>query len=233
MRWSVQHQFIFFKILYGKCGEKNNMIYDLDNATTRIKIGERIREERIAARFSQMSFAVAVGLKEDSRQSVIKWENGHLPSLKVLIKMCEIFDCEIGYLLCEFDGKTKVKTDIQAETGLSDKSVERLIAPEYMGEMPLNLMDLILGNDKFWFALEELFPLYFSMRNDPNSSAREFGMIKFSVNNIFGDLIDEICIYEREHNPQEPLKKMTVKTLEKTGMKITKNSKCKKNTDQA
>ena len=101
------------------------MIYKLE----KWKIGERIRKERIGIGLSQEDFAVAVGLGTDSRTSVIKWENGHyLPSFKVLIKMCEIFDCEIGYLLCEegYIGKTRKKTDFQKATGLSERAVEKL-----------------------------------------------------------------------------------------------------------
>lgn len=92
------------------------------------KIGERIRKERIEAGYkNQSDFAVALGLKEDSRQSVGSWENGiRFPSLDMFLKMCEIFECEIGYLLCEFDCKTKEETDIQKATGLSNKSIRRL-----------------------------------------------------------------------------------------------------------
>lgn len=92
------------------------------------KIGERIRKERIEAGYkNQSDFAVALGLKEDSRQSVGNWENGiRLPSLDIFLKMCDIFECEIGYLLCEFDCKTKEETDVQKATGLSNKSIRRL-----------------------------------------------------------------------------------------------------------
>ncbi len=92
------------------------------------KIGERIRKERIEAGYkNQSDFAVALGLKEDSRQSVGSWENGiRFPSLDMFLKMCEIFECEIGYLLCEFDCKTREETDIQKATGLSNKSIRKL-----------------------------------------------------------------------------------------------------------
>lgn len=95
---------------------------------SKYKIGERIRKERIEAGYkNQSDFAVALGLKEDSRQSVGSWENGiRFPSLDMFLKMCEIFECEIGYLLCEFDCKTKEQTDVQKATGLSNKSINRL-----------------------------------------------------------------------------------------------------------
>ena len=106
------------------------MIYNLENLNKKIKIGERIRKERIAAGYkTQPSFAVAVGLQEESRTSVSKWENGiELPAFDKLINMCEIFDCEIGYLLCEdgYIGRTRAETDFQKATGLSKRAVEKL-----------------------------------------------------------------------------------------------------------
>ena len=37
--------------------------------------------------------------------------------------MCEIFNCELGYLLCEYDCKNKIAADVQTVTGLSEKAV--------------------------------------------------------------------------------------------------------------
>lgn len=103
------------------------MTYDL--MKNKFKIGERIKKEREAAGYTQSDFAVALGLQEDSRQSVGFWENGNrLPRIEILLKMCELFDCEIGYLLCEpgFNCKTRKATDVQKSTGLSEKAVQRL-----------------------------------------------------------------------------------------------------------
>lgn len=98
------------------------MIYD------KKKIGDRIRHERIHAKIkSQGDLAVKLNYSEDSRQTVAKWENGKvLPPLEILIKMCELFDCELGYLLCEYDCKTREITDINKITGLSEKSIRVL-----------------------------------------------------------------------------------------------------------
>ena len=42
------------------------------------------------------------------------------------MELCNIFNCEIGYLLCEYDCKTRAATDIVKETGLSEKSIDIL-----------------------------------------------------------------------------------------------------------
>ena len=48
-----------------------------------------------------------------------------LPQFEDMLKMCEVFDCELGYLLGEFDCKTREATDIQAKTGLSEKAIKK------------------------------------------------------------------------------------------------------------
>ena len=70
-------------------------------------IGKRIKEERIAAGFkTQGQFAEKMNYSFGSRQTVARWESGKvLPCLDDLLKMCEIFNCELGYLLCEYDCK--------------------------------------------------------------------------------------------------------------------------------
>lgn len=91
-------------------------------------IGKRIKKERLAAGFkNQGSFAQKMSYHEDSRQTIGNWENGKImPSLTDLFKMCEIFDCELGYLLCEYDCKTRKATDIQTATGLSENAINAL-----------------------------------------------------------------------------------------------------------
>lgn len=40
--------------------------------------------------------------------------------------MCDLFNCELGYLLGEYNCKTRATTDIQAATGLSERAIDRL-----------------------------------------------------------------------------------------------------------
>lgn len=91
-------------------------------------IGRRIRKEREKINLSQAKFAKALELEESSRQFVAKWEKGKaLPHLSYMYKMCELFECELGYLLCEYDCKTRVATDIKKATGLTEDAINRLI----------------------------------------------------------------------------------------------------------
>lgn len=89
------------------------------------KIGERIRKERKALDETQDSFAEKHGI---SRGTVVSWEKGDsCPSLQKMLDLCKEFNCEIGYLLGEYDCKTRQATDICRETGLSEEAVNILI----------------------------------------------------------------------------------------------------------
>ncbi len=57
-------------------------------------------------------------------QTVSKWEKGNgKPSLGNLLKLCELFNCELGYLLGEYEGKTREITDVKQKTGLDENSI--------------------------------------------------------------------------------------------------------------
>lgn len=91
-------------------------------------IGERIRKERESMGLSQANFAKLLHFKESSRQVIGKWEKGKvLPHFELMLAMCSLFECELGYLLCEYDCKTRVAADIKKATGLTEDAINRLI----------------------------------------------------------------------------------------------------------
>lgn len=88
-------------------------------------IGSRMKELRKEKGYSLAKVAECCGIQQ--YQTVSSWESGNTtPSLKNLFQMCELYGCELGYLLGEYDCKTRKTADIKAETGLSEKSIERL-----------------------------------------------------------------------------------------------------------
>lgn len=90
------------------------------------KIGRRIQKERKLLGLSQDEFCDKAGIVK--RATLSKWENGTGGEITVgmLTAMCEVFDCELGYLLCEYDCKTRAATDISQQTGLSEEAVKNL-----------------------------------------------------------------------------------------------------------
>lgn len=91
-----------------------------------VAIGSRISEERKAIGWSMEAVATHIGT---TRQSISKWENGQgEPTVYDFLRLCNLFDCDLGYLLCEegYSCKTRKATDIKAATGLSDDSITSL-----------------------------------------------------------------------------------------------------------
>lgn len=114
-------------------------------------IGKRIKKARKELSLSQEDLS---GIIFVSRQLLSKWERAlSCPTLDDLLKLCNVFNCELGYLLCEFDNKTREETDIHKVTGLSEKAIRRLkfLKPMKNENSPLNP---ILEHDSFIELLE-------------------------------------------------------------------------------
>lgn len=163
-----------------------------DTKKNKYTTGQRIREQRLAAGYrTQSSFALALGLQEESRQSVGAWENDNrLPTLDIFLKMCELFDCEIGYLLCEYDCKTREITDIQQATGLSEKSIQRLFmlrkrtkeTDRFTFDSPINS---IIENDAFVELIEAIKKHVWSFNHNHNGIENINDEIQEALSNTF------------------------------------------------
>lgn len=91
------------------------------------KIGQRIKQCRIEAGLTQIELLEKVRASATSTPTLRAWEKGkRLPDIQTLLYMCIIFDCDIGYLLCDYDTKRWQAADIQQYTGLSEAAISRL-----------------------------------------------------------------------------------------------------------
>lgn len=89
-------------------------------------IGERIRKCRTDLKMSQNELAKRINR---GRRTIVSWENGtekKCPPIEALMEMCKIFNCEIGYLVGEFDCKRRMATNIHEEIGLSENAIMKL-----------------------------------------------------------------------------------------------------------
>lgn len=103
------------------------------------EIGERIRKERKDKHIHLEPLANAIGT---TRQTLSRWEKGEGVEVTVnmLLNLCNVFNCEMGYLLGEhgYELKTRTATAFQKETGLSVLAVTNLyIAAMSPSEAPL------------------------------------------------------------------------------------------------
>lgn len=88
-------------------------------------IGKRIQSERKRLKITQAELLKRCYLSENSVSSLRAWEQGdRLPDLDTLCRMADVFECDVGYLLGDYDARSRVTSDICNETGLSEKTVE-------------------------------------------------------------------------------------------------------------
>ncbi len=94
-------------------------------------IGIRIKQLRLEAKLTQEELALKIGSVK-GKSSIANYENGsNLPSDEVKLKMCEIFNCSLDYLMCKTNIKN-IEKDFQfayhKETeGLSDAEIKEAL----------------------------------------------------------------------------------------------------------
>ena len=156
----------------------------MDNTTReyRMKVADRIKRERKRTGMLQKDFAKEVGL---SNQTYNNLENG-LGSLRVehLHKIAEYCGCDMGYLLCDYDNRTREVTDICEATGLSEEAVNVLIGIEESKSK--NLKDL-----------SDLFPEEEIDRYSNTTDVRNIQK-KLEIHSIFTELLENIIIGYRK-----------------------------------
>lgn len=66
-----------------------------------------------------------------SRQTLSRWESGEGNiTVNDLLNMCEVFKCDFGYLIGEYECRTRQQTDICAETCLSPQAASVILSPD-------------------------------------------------------------------------------------------------------
>ena len=131
-----------------------------------------------------------------------QWENGtNFVSLVYLPVLCEVLDCEVGYILCEYDKPHKDVADICKETSLSAAAVEKLQQSSeghkidshcgfyYPGKLSeLDMLSRLIENRNFWEALTTL-----SGATDPNfASMLLLAKTPAYINGVYDDSADSI-----------------------------------------
>lgn len=89
-------------------------------------IGKLIRLEREKRKWTQKKLGEALNV---SGKQISNYEQGEpIPPIDVLLKLCEVFDCELGYILGEEDYTegSKIRTAICNVTGLSAASIDAI-----------------------------------------------------------------------------------------------------------
>ena len=122
-------------------------------------VGKMIKKEREQRGMTQAELASELGV---SYKQISNYERGKLlPPLDNLLGFCNIFDCELGYLIGEegYETKTKLMTKICELTGLSEESVQSisdLTNDEFHGDDNKHVLNKLLTADQFNYFIEDL-----------------------------------------------------------------------------
>ncbi|CVI69062.1 hypothetical protein BN3660_01432 [Eubacteriaceae bacterium CHKCI004] len=169
------------------------------------KIGKRLQTERKLAGFkshdSLSEYIRQHNYRGFTRQTIAKWEHGlELPPLDVLCTLCVPFNCEIGYLLCEYDCKTRENTDINQVTGLSEDAINALhhLTTFKQGEVRLAIINYLLNNTDFNFLMDAI-DRYYTKYDYYQSSLQRYSAEQKKIQDLAnGDLLKMLELKESE-----------------------------------
>ena len=159
------------------------------------QIGKRIKDERNKKKLSQQELADAISAMLNSdpvckgigQNTVSNWEKGiTLPPLSKLIALSNIFGCDIGYLLCDYDEPTRNLADVVEQTGLSGEAVKSLVLRKTQKDIAgLDILSSLLSDRKFWEAIANLNYAKFAGTNmdRPMSDGLEAAVLQVQVMN--------------------------------------------------
>ena len=125
------------------------------------KIGTIIKHERNLRNMSQTNLGDMINVT--GKQISNYEQNKLLPPMDVLFKLCEIFECELGYLLSEDDysDSTSFLTKVRSDIGITPDSVlniKRLIDDGNQSRN-VNVLNRLLSNESFIKLIKSLVDL--------------------------------------------------------------------------
>lgn len=161
-------------------------------------IGERIKKERERLGLSKKKLLTEIYMSEASHKTLTAWEEGErIPDLDTLTRMADLFECDMGYLLGDYDEHRRVTADVCAETGLSEDAVyflrELKENPTYYNSLVLPAINTVLAESKFedcveyWRNLE----LYLSSSEKPFKALMDYGEHTFSAEQVLSMALSE------------------------------------------
>lgn len=141
------------------------------------EIGKRIQTEREGLDWSQSRLCAEIRRSPDTYRLIGRWEKGvetSRPSLKDMLELCRVFNCQLGYLLCEpeYIGKSKEETNAQRSTGLSKETIENFvewkkhIRPYFTGRRRLEAINALCSTESGYSALDYLASFLFDEIQD-------------------------------------------------------------------
>lgn len=145
-------------------------------------IGGRIKDEREGKGWGKKEFLKKIFMAESSTKTLSAWEKGErIPDLDTLVIMSKVFQCDIGYLLGDYDTRRQKNAEICETTGLSESSVEFLRLVKDMGfTSEAKIIDLLLRDAQkmdeshHYRSIINLLTFFFEYQNEGYPSKQVF-----------------------------------------------------------
>lgn len=124
-------------------------------------IGKIIQKERKAVGFSShekfceyLRTKYGYSIKRETLGKIEKGKTTHY-DCELLYILCDIFNCEMGYLLGEYDCKSGRNTDIQKEIGINEAAIDLLSSMYYENSASgfTDVLTLLINNPNFKYFL--------------------------------------------------------------------------------
>lgn len=125
------------------------------------EIGERIKRIRKEHKLSHQDCLRKLQISMNRRRlSEIEKGNDMYFSFDFLLKFSEYFNCDIGYILCEYDETTQEKHQICSATGLSEQAIDNLKIYKKYPDI-IDFIDTIIANPNIFTNLTHYANGYF------------------------------------------------------------------------
>lgn len=154
-------------------------------------IGKRIKEERERRHISQDGFIEMLGKRNIpiGRNRLSSIENGKCAEkmeLEKLVAICDIFQCDIGYLLGEYKEQTQDKHFICQQTGLTETAIDLLLP--HSQDWQTGVLSLLLEEYPDFLQvlanIYEYYNYYAKEKNDKKKYARESFKVRAETKGI-------------------------------------------------
>lgn len=142
-----------------------------DTYTVKKLMGKRIKQAREKLTYSRQQFADILNSQENlpivqnkidsvSPERLKKWESGENPvALEWVPIICNVLNCDAGYIFGEYEERNHKSADICKATGLSEKAVSDLVSYSDYAPHINGVLNLLLENGLFR-VVQEIYTYY-------------------------------------------------------------------------
>lgn len=148
-------------------------------------IGKRIQSERKKRHWAQKELIKRLNpICPIGRNSLSSLENGNATgiSIELIAALCEVFGCDAGYLLCEYDEKFHVAAGVKDVTGLDSDIIDVIVSMKESAKPIMGLLNELLKDDNFLSMLQWLRRTDAHYQAEKNLDKKEKELVEFYNN---------------------------------------------------